>query len=182
MRVQPHPKGSFTLDDRQRVRPVRLRLLRRLVKALLEDLLQAKDFDLGISLVATGEMTSLNETFLQHEGSTDVITFDYSETKGRGGRSSVRKSRFTQPLDPPIARPGPLCGEICVCVPEAIAQARRFRTTWQSELARYIIHGVLHLQGFDDSTPSVHRAMKREEDRLLRELGGRFDIGALGSE
>jgi len=41
-------------------------------------------------------------------------------------------------------------------------------------LARYLIHGVLHLRGFDDRTPRARLTMKREEDRLLRELSRRF--------
>ena len=44
-----------------------------------------------------------------------------------------------------------LHGEIFICVDEAIRQARRFGTIWQSEIVRYLIHGVLHLLGFDDS-------------------------------
>ena len=72
-------------------------------------------------------MTRLNETFLHHSGSTDVITFDYA-------------SRPNTPI---------LQGEIFVCVDEAVEQARRFCCAWQEEIIRYVIHGVLHLTGFD---------------------------------
>jgi probable rRNA maturation factor len=58
-------------------------------------------------------------------------------------------------------------------------QARRFGVTWQAELARYIIHGILHLRGHDDQNATARRRMKREEGRLLKELDGRFRLSKL---
>ena len=104
-------------------------------------------------------MTRVNETFLQHEGSTDVITFDHSEL-----------SPGPQTPDPRLN----LHGELFICVDEAIRQARRFRTTWQSELVRYVVHGVLHLLGHDDHHAADRRKMKREENRLVRLMARRF--------
>ena len=66
-----------------------------------------------------------------------------------------------------------------MCVDVAVEQARRFRVTWQAELARYVIHGILHLQGHDDQNAAGRRRMKREEGRLLKELGGRFRLSKL---
>jgi probable rRNA maturation factor len=145
---------TLTLRNRQRVRVVNLALMRRIGRALLEEHLEETEYDLGVYLVAAREMTHLNETFLQHEGSTDVITFDYAE---RGGK-------------------GTLHGEIFVCVDEAILQARRFRTSWQSEVVRYFVHGTLHLLGYDDHRAAARRKMKREENRLVRKLSRRFEI------
>ena len=110
--------------------------------------------ELGVHLVAAPEMTLLNETFLHHTGSTDVITFNHAE---ENSTDSIH-------------------GEIFICLDDAVKQADAFRTTWQSELARYVIHGVLHLRGFDDLTPSKRRVMKREENRLLRESIEQFPL------
>ncbi len=74
-----------------------------------------------------------------------------------------------------------LHAEIFVCVDEAVRQARRFHTTWQRELARYVVHGLLHLQGYEDSTATKRRRMKREEDRWLREVGRCFPLSKLGA-
>ena len=149
------------LRNRQRTRAVNLRFLRRMTKALLQELFQLESFDLGIYLVGSVEMTRLNESFLRHQGSTDVITFDYSEISSETSRRS----------NPPIL----LHGEIFICVDEAIAQARRFRAAWQSELARYLIHGMLHLQGHGDLQPAARRKMKLKENHLLRKLARQFD-------
>jgi probable rRNA maturation factor len=154
---------TLTIRNWQRTRAVDLRLLRRIIKALLAELLDIPQADLGIHLVAALEMTRLNETFLQHKGSTDVITFDYSNHPR------------PQTPDP---RPH-LHGEIFICVDEAISQARKFRTTWQSELVRYIVHGILHLRGHDDLKSIARREMKRAENKLLGHLTKEFDFRRL---
>ena len=153
---------GVSIRNRQRTRAVDLRLLRQMTKALFEELLQLEQAELGITLVAAPEMTRLNETFLRHAGSTDVITFDHSDHA------------------PCIShRRAALHGELIICVDEAIVQARRFRTTWQAEVVRYVVHGILHLCGHDDAQPTARRQMKREENRLLRLLASRFAFGKL---
>jgi len=72
-----------------------------------------------------------------------------------------------------------LHGDIIVCVEEAIAQAKRFRATWQAELARYVTHGLLHLVGFDDRTAPARRRMKSRETALMRVLNSRFVLARL---
>ncbi len=151
------------LQSRQRTRAVDLQLLRRITNTLLIEELAVDHFELGIHLVATKEMTRLNQSFLRHAGSTDVITFDH---RGNDSRFTIHDSRFH--------------GEIFICVDEAINQSRKYRTSWQSELIRYLVHGLLHLQGFDDSRLLARRKMKREEDRLLHELAQRFALSKLG--
>ena len=149
--------GELCLHNRQRLRRIDLPLLRRMIRHLLLDLLGLDDFELGVSLVAAPEMSRLNAAFLHHPGSTDVITFNYA--------------------DPPSPRR--LRGEIVVCLDEASSQARRFRTSWQAEVTRYIVHGVLHLQGYDDLESSLRQTMKREEARLLSALSRRFALRKL---
>jgi probable rRNA maturation factor len=154
--------GSLLLRNRQRARALNLPFLRRIAKTLLEELFQTESFDLGVYLVGANEMTKLNNSFLAHPGSTDVITFDYSEIPTQAPRA----------LNPPPA----LHGEIFICADEAVRQARQFNTTWQNEVARYLIHGLLHLQGQDDLNPAARRKMKRKENDLLRKLARQFDL------
>ena len=158
-------RTNLTLASRQRTRPVDTRLLRRIVHALLADLRQIEQVDLGICLVAASDMARLNETFLHHAGATDVIAFDYS----------AHATRHT----PPASR---LHGEIVICIDEAVSQARRFGTAWQSELVRYLIHGLLHLCGHDDSCPGSRRRMKREENHLLKIVSAQFPLRKLGGK
>jgi probable rRNA maturation factor len=152
---------NIVIANRQRTQKINARLLKQIANELFVEL-EIETAELGISLVSAREMTLVNETFLQHEGSTDVITFDHAEK--RKAESGKRKY---------------LHGELFICVEEAILQAKEFGTSWQSEVMRYLVHGVLHLLGYDDLKPHLRRAMKREENRLVRRLARRFALAEL---
>ena len=157
----PRSRPTLTVLNQQTDQRINIRLLRRIARTLLRKVLGKKDFELGICLVSADEITRLNETFLRHRGPTDVITFDYREESDK-------------------ALPCPaLHGEIFICVEKAIQQAREFRVSWPGELTRYLVHGVLHLLGFKDLRGADRQRMKREEDRLLHELGREFDLEKL---
>lgn len=146
--------GRLILGQRLSERVVDLRLLRQIVRMLLDEFLRKEVTELGIHIIDAPTMAQLNETFLQHKGPTDVITFDYTEGSG----------------------PGILAGEIFVCFDEAQRQARSFRVDWQTELVRYVVHGILHLCGHDDQKSAARARMKREENRLLKALNRRFNF------
>jgi rRNA maturation RNase YbeY len=144
--------SELILKNRQQVRKIDLRLLRQIIRSALADDFKLEQFELGIHLVGARDMALINEQFLNHEGSTDVITFDHAEA----------------PAETAVH------GEIFICLDDAVAQARAFGTSWQAELVRYVVHGVLHLLGYDDLNPPARRIMKREENRLLKQLAARF--------
>ena len=147
---------SVTVRNRQSTHRVKVPLLRRMTRTLVRELLHKKRFELGVYLVGEPEITQLNEVYVGHKGSTDVITLDYCEAY--------------------------IAGEIFVCVDEACIQAKRFRTTWQSEVVRYVVHGVLHLSGYDDRRARDRRRMKEAEERLVGELGKRFSFQSLSAK
>jgi len=155
---------TLALLNRQRTKKINTRLLREIVQQVLVELKieSVESVELGISLVGAREMTLLNETFLKHEGSTDIITFDYQEPEAGSGKPELK-----------------LHGELFICVDEAILQAKRFRSTWQSEIVRYVVHGILHLLGHDDLKPALRRRMKREENRLVRRLSQKISFAQL---
>ena len=161
--------STITVANRQRTRRIHLRLLKQITQALLMDLAWP-GIELEINLVAAPEMTRLNETYLRHAGSTDVLAFDYGD-QGRAGSPLPAGAHG-------VRRPA-LHGEIFLCVDEALLQSRRFGTAWPAELVRYLVHGLLHLRGFDDAAAGARRRMKREENRLLRQLARRFSLAQL---
>ena len=134
----------LAITNRQRDRKVDTRRVREVATAVLAEAGQGAE--LGINFVSAKRSAEVNWQFLQHEGPTDIITFDYGSTPER------------------------LFGEMFICVPEAVRQAAEFGTTWEAELLRYVIHGILHLRGYDDLEPAKRRVMKREENRLVRKL------------
>ena len=152
---------NVVIANRQRVKKINSRLLKQIIGELFAEL-KITEAELGINLVAAREMALVNETFLQHAGSTDVITFDHAEK--RKVESGKRKQ---------------LHGELFICVDDAAIQAKEFKTSWQSEIVRYTVHGILHLLGYDDLKSHLRRVMKREENRLLRLLAKRFSLAQL---
>lgn len=149
--------SAVRVFSRQRARAVDRRRLGLMTRCLVKELLAQERFHLAVHLIDSAEMARLNETFLGHEGSTDVIAFNHLEDSSSAA----------------------LCGEIFISVPDAVDYARKFRTAWQAEIVRYVVHGVLHLAGCDDLKPGPRRAMKRRENGLLKELSQRFDLGKL---
>ena len=123
---------NIVITNRQRTKKINTRLLKQITERIAGGIENFRSRTWNQSCRRAG-MTLVNETFLKHEGSTDVITFDYLEK--RKAESGKRKH---------------LHGEIFVCVDDAISQAKKFKTSWQSEIVRYIVHGVLHLLGHDD--------------------------------
>jgi probable rRNA maturation factor len=152
---------NIAIANRQRTKKINSRRLKEITEALLTEL-QITDAELGINLVGAQEMTLVNETFLQHEGPTDVITFDHRNCKVRSAKCEVE-----------------IHGELFICVDVAIRQAKEFESSWQAEIVRYVVHGVLHLLGHDDLKPHLRRKMKREENRLVRRLAKRFSLAQL---
>lgn len=145
---------ELSLRNRQRDRPINLPRLRRLIRSLLVVDFRSSEAQLCVHLVGAEEMTRVNRQYLNHVGSTDVITFDHSEN------SSGEE----------------IHGEVFVSIADAVKQGREFGTSWQSELARYVIHGLLHLRGYDDVDPADRKTMKKEENRLLKQVSARGDL------
>ena len=194
-------KNELVLRSRQATRKIDLRFLRRVILHLLEELLYL-EFEVGVTLIDSREMSRINECYLQHAGSTDVITFDYSDADASSLNAQNLLSSFkatglesARPLPPhpsPLPKgeggprvassaevPGRVFGDIYVCVDEAVAQSKRFRASWQEEIVRYVVHGILHLLGHDDRKARSRKTMKRLENELVAELAARFPLRSL---
>ncbi|MDZ7763265.1 MAG: rRNA maturation RNase YbeY [Melioribacteraceae bacterium] len=98
---------------------------------------------LQINFVSSQHIKFLNEEYLEHKGSTDIITFNYSSQN--------------YILD----------AESYICIKTAEENAKSFNITVQNELIRLIIHGILHLTGYDDINESDRKKMQKEENRLV---------------
>lgn len=110
----------------------------------------------AVSVVFVGNRTSarMNRMFLGHEGGTDVITFPLGE------------GRLIE-------------GEVYVNLDRARAQAREYGVRFADEVCRLVVHGTLHLFGYDDGTVALERRMKRHEDRYVGVLTGERGHGRI---
>jgi rRNA maturation RNase YbeY len=88
-------------------------------------------------------LLELNRTYLRHHTLTDIITFPYHQ------------------------RQQPLQGEIYISIDRVRHNAKIFEAPFQTELLRVMAHGVLHLCGYQDKTPSQKRQMRKKEEACL---------------
>ena len=113
-----------------------------------------------VEAVLTGdaEVRRLNAAFRGRDRSTDVLSFSLREDPGRqnGGGSVLSPAQFEAPA-----------GEIYISLPRATVQAAERGVTVEAELTRLLVHGLLHLAGFDHRTAAELEAMERETERFL---------------
>jgi probable rRNA maturation factor len=108
-----------------------------------------------VSVVVVDDPTihDLNRRFLEHDYPTDVLSFQLS--------------------------PGPrnLEGEVIVSADTARSSAQRYGWSAWGELLLYVVHGTLHLVGYDDDTPKHQAAMRAQEQAQLAKVGLRVPYG-----
>ncbi len=113
-----------------------------------------KKAELSWYFVNSKRMARVNEKYLGHAGSTDVITFQYLQHPQKDI----------------------LFGDVFICIDEAHYYAKEFHTTPQSEILRYLIHSILHLQDFDDIDPSDRKIMKSHENKWVKWIENQLDM------
>ena len=150
--LPPRPTLVVDVSDRQSLLRISARGLERLVRSALiaEGVEQA---EIGVILVDDRRIAAVHRRWLGLAGPTDVITFDLSA--GTAG--------------PPGA--GVLAGDIVVSTETAHRMARAVGWTPRQELAYYIVHGVLHLTGYDDHTAADRRQMRARERAVMKACG-----------
>jgi len=127
----------------------------KLVTELAETFLRKLELtgcELSISLVGDHAIRRLNRTWRKKDKATDVLSFPAG--------------------DLPKGTPGPRqLGDVVISLDTAKLQAKEYERTLESEVARYLAHGLLHLLGYDHERPKDAQKMARTEERLLGESG-----------
>lgn len=98
--------------------------------------------DVNIIFCSDEYLKAMNIRYLAHDYYTDIITFNYNE----GDHIS---------------------GDIFISLDRISDNSEKFKVTFSKELNRVIIHGILHLLGYDDHTPNKKNEMKELEDKWL---------------
>lgn len=117
--------------------------IHQFVKHLLQELNLSLD-SLELNFISSTEIQDINKKYLSHDYSTDIITFNYSDSQ--------------KTID----------GEIFISIDDAKQNAKKFKVSFIEEIGRLILHGILHLIGYDDLTPEERKKMKIIENRLLK--------------
>ena len=98
--------------------------------------------EVGYMFVNDEKILEINNEYLQHDYYTDVITFDYNENDV-------------------------VNGDIVISLDTVRTNAEKFGKTFDDELHRVIIHGILHLCGLHDKAPGEREQMEKAENKAL---------------
>ena len=123
---------------------------KKIKKSNVHDLIKSLSVELNflvsnleINFISGEDIHAINKSYLKHDYTTDIITFNYSDS--------------LQQID----------GEIFISIDDALSNSKKFKVTLSEELVRLVIHGILHLLGYDDQNRSDKKIMKQLENKLL---------------
>lgn len=121
--------------------------LRKIVKIILVgENKNEKEIDLSVAFVGQGRMRELNKKYRGKNKTTDILAF------GQGQQLPfIPKSELN-------------LGEAVICLREVKKNAKRFGTTFEKELARILIHGILHLLGYEHEKSEIGAKKMREKE------------------
>lgn len=145
---RPCPHGSITVNVLYRKALLGGVRIKDIVKKVLKEEKIART-DLNIVLAGDAFIRKLNKKFFSRSETTDVLCFDL---------------RF------PRQKSAALMADVVVSMDRAVFMARKLKLPFVEELARYIIHGILHLAGYDDTIPSEKIKMWKRQEFLLRKI------------
>ena len=117
-----------------------------------------RDAQVTVRLVGEDEGRSLNHDYRGKDYATNVLTFAYAEGEELPGV-------------PDQAEDGPLAGDLVLCVPVVVREAAAQGKTLEAHFAHLVVHGMLHLQGFDHENEVEAAEMEALETSILRTLG-----------
>jgi probable rRNA maturation factor len=148
-----------------------VRIARRPLEAFLRSVrreMDLRDSDVTICLVSDREIARMNETFRQKKGPTDVLSFPASPGPRilAGGKRAYREGAEKRRESPTAET---YLGDIAIAPATARRYAKKNGRSLQHELRVLILHGVLHLLGYDHETD--RGAMDRMEHNMRRRFG-----------
>lgn len=106
--------------------------------------------ELSIHLVGDKKIRQLNKNYRKNDQITDVISFAFGEGKKIGQSEDI--------------------GDIFISLPQVCRQAKEFGIMVEEELARMLIHGLLHLLGYDHQTIVEEKRMIKLQEKILKDL------------
>ena len=144
--VEVDPPYRDAVDD-ERLREIAARALAR--EGVMEPI------ELGIWITNEAEIRELNRTYRHVDSSTDVLSFGSDDD------------------EPFVRAPGAPrhLGDIAISFPHVVRQAEEYGHSRERELAYLLVHGVLHVLGYDHEDPEDARAMRAHEEQALGEWG-----------
>ncbi len=147
VQVQISKKQGISAEQAQLLRQV----LKRSAQAALATICQEADADLSLVLGDDAQIRELNRTYRGVDAATDVLSFSSGEVDPETGRTYL--------------------GDILISYTMASSQAALGMHSVEAELQLLVVHGVLHLLGFDHDQPDQKTVMWGKQAEILKLLG-----------
>lgn len=126
-------------------------LLARYSKSLFKKYskVDLKDIQIHYNFVSSSDQIKMNKEFKHHNYNTDILTFDLSNNECE------------------------LTGDVYISLKQIKKNAIKYNTSLYNELNRVLIHGILHIIGFNDETKLEKKQMKKQENKFLKYINKR---------
>ncbi|MBI2869438.1 MAG: rRNA maturation RNase YbeY [Chloroflexi bacterium] len=141
--------------------------LRQTVRDTLRGLGASDNLEIGLVITTQEEIRKLNRRYRKKDRPTDVLAFFMTEEAPTPDHAFVTAPDGVLHL-----------GEVIISCPQAVIQAGEHGHSLERELAVLIIHGVLHLAGFDHTGLAMRRAMESREKEILTYLESKGQVEA----
>ncbi len=152
--------------DEQDAHPVDLERFGSLARGALEEEGLTGVVEVSLIFQSEAAMSELNKEFMGKEGPTDVLSFPIDDEPVAGGRFPDAGSRG--PGDSPEPEMPRLVGDIVICPAVAHRNAIEHERNYDDEVALLVVHGALHLLGWDHVIDSDAEKMEAREREILR--------------
>ena len=137
------------------------------LQAIAEQVLMAQNVgsnaELGLVITSQERVRQLNKSYLGRDEPTDVLAFSMLPA----GETGVDLPPFVTPPDGTLH-----LGEVIISYPQAVIQAEEHQHSIRKEIAILVVHGVLHLLGYEDGNPELKRQMADREAEILTSMEG----------
>ena len=134
---------KITFRNMQRRVPIQAGKIKKIILKVLKGQKVKESGWINICFVDNPQIKKFNAKFLKTNSSTDVLAFNLSDNKNI------------------------ILADIMISTQEALKQARNFKTTPDHELSLYVVHGLLHILGFNDHTRTQIKLMRKKESQYV---------------
>jgi probable rRNA maturation factor len=167
----PEPDG-LEISNRQTHVRIGAAYIRKVARAVL-DAEEVASARISVALADNATVRRINREYLTHDYDTDVLSFLFESVSDPKEGTAPRSRGMAQPRK--TARPRGfgrrIDGEVLASAEMAVQMAERFGWSPRDELTLYLVHGLLHLCGYDDLSPHERRIMRDRERAVLATLG-----------
>ena len=139
--------------------------LKNIVEQTLIALDTGSNVELGLVITSQERVKQLNRSYLGKDEPTDVLAFSMLPEPPATGKGEAESLPFIIPPDGVLH-----LGEVIISYPQAVIQAEEHQHSIKKEIAILIIHGLLHLLGYDHDKPEPKRQMVARETKVLSHI------------